>query len=70
MHIVENMLGNEERHEEEDDEDMMSVDKDDEADDKQEDGVLMSARTRGRQRRDPKADEAWRIPRLEARCAA
>lgn len=72
MYIVEDTLGDEEELEEEDDdEDMMSVDDDDEADDEQEAGVLMSAsaRARGKQRRDPKADEARRT-RLEARRAA
>jgi hypothetical protein len=60
----------EEDDEEENDDDQMIVDDNDDADDEQEGGAFMSARSRGKQRRDSKTDEDRSASRLEAKRAS
>lgn len=60
----------EETNEEDNEDDMMAVDEEDDADDEQEAVTPLSARARGKQRRDPEMEEARRASRLEAKRAS
>lgn len=62
--------GEELANDDDNEDDVMLVDDDDDADDEHESGASVSARARGKQRRDSKVEDARRVSRLETKRAS